>query len=524
VTEDNQSETTTYIGDPNKATIYGYVFQDDNCNGQWDIGESPVSTDTIVSLTVPVSMTTQPNSAGLFYFITEQAGVHVVVESDAAGYFSTTPNEVHLAVAFGQSFRVDFGDAPDDAECAAIYGTVFEDLDSSGARDAGELGIRSVTITLDGTTSVTTGLYGRYTLPTAESGAHTVVETDPAGYMSTTPNEVDLDVALGAGYQVDFGDVSFCTCDGDQYEEDDTPEQAVALSVGETQTHNFCDDITDWTYLEAEARQTYTITTSSWGQRADTYLALYDTDGQTLLVATDDFEGTDDYSSRIVWQAPRDGTYYLQAINRAGLMGCDTDYDLRLELSRTYFNFLPLITRGDSETPVGGSDRAAAAGALGGAEAAIPLAPTGIITHTCRDPFEIDDTWTLAQPIEEGVPQIHSFDSNPAEWAADKDFVWFDLQRGRAITFTVTSVTNTSTLLELYDSHGEALNVTGTTELVWTAPAIGRYYLSISPLLATYGCVEPVEGRPVVSYRLQATWGPRTFVYLPIVVRPSSEP
>jgi len=40
------------------------------------------------------------------------------------------------------------------------------------------------------------------------AGVHTNVKTDPAGYSSTTPNEVEVDVTLGNGYQVDFGDVS----------------------------------------------------------------------------------------------------------------------------------------------------------------------------------------------------------------------------------------------------------------------------------------------------------------------------
>jgi uncharacterized repeat protein (TIGR01451 family) len=525
VADNNQSETTTYIGHPGQATIYGYVFQDLNCNGLWDSGEVALP-DPDVNLTAPTAQSPSYGDNHVFYFVTDQPGVHAVVQTDAAGDFSTTPNEVHLAVTLGQSFRVDFGDAPDSAKCAAVHGTVFDDLDSSGSWDTGELGLSGVTITLDGVHPTTTGKYGGYTLATAQAGAHSVVETDPAGYSSTTPNEVDLDVSLGASYQVDFGDISFCTCEGDQYEEDDTSAQAVALTVGQTQTHNFCDDVADWTYLVAEARQTYTITTSSWGQRADTYLALYDTDGQTLLVATDDFEDTGDYSSRIVWMAPRDGTYYLLATNRGGLTGCDTGYDLRLDLSRTYFLFLPLSARDYGPEPEAAQSAAErlAAPALGGPDPEIALGPTGIISHTCPDAFEINDTWSLANPILDGVAQIHSFDSNPAQWAADKDFVWFDLQQGRTITFTVTSVTNTRTQLELFDSQGNSLNVTGTTELIWTAPTVGRYYLSVSPQLATYGCTEPVEGRPVVSYKLQADWEPRTFLYLPIVVRNAGSP
>ena len=526
----NQAETTTTIGDPNRATIYGYVFQDDNCNGRWDAGELRLLSPE-VSMAVPAGMSPTYGPNGLFYFITEQPGVHVVVETDPAGYFSTTPNEVHLAVTLGQSYRVDFGDASNSAACAAVYGTVFEDMNSDGAWGLNELGIQEVTVTLDGSASITTGPYGAYTLATTQAGAHTVVETDLPGYASTTPNQVDVDVSLGTGYRVDFGDVPFCTCPGDQYEEDDILGQAKTLGVGETQAHNFCDDAGDWITFQAEARQTYTITTSSWGQRADTNLALYDTDGTTLLMATDDFYGTDDYSSRLVWQAPRDGIYYLLVTNRAGLRGCATEYDLSLELDRVYFLFLPLVNRNHAAPEpaqpaavAGPSPVPWAAGPspvpwAAGPEAETIQAPRGIINHTCPDAYEADDTWEIAGPIEDGVPQLHSFDSNPVEWAADKDFVWFDLHGGRTITFTVMAATNTSTLLELYDSQGHALDVTGTVQLVWTAPALGRYYLSVSPQLATYGCTEPTGDRPEVSYVLQADWEPRTFIYIPIMLR-----
>ena len=65
-----------------------------------------------------------------------------------------------------------------------------------------------MTVTLDGGTSTTTDGYGSYNFSTSVAGVHTVVETDPSGYLSTTPNEVHVDVTLGNGYQVDFGDVS----------------------------------------------------------------------------------------------------------------------------------------------------------------------------------------------------------------------------------------------------------------------------------------------------------------------------
>ena len=117
-------------------------------------------------------------------------------------------------------------------------------------------------------------------------------------------------------------------------------------------------------------------------------------------------------------------------------------------------------------------------------------APEGVISHMCPDAYELDDSWELAQPILPNVLQVHSFDSNPAFYAADKDVVYFSMHQGDVVTFTVVTLTNTYTLLELYDKYGNALNVTGTTQLVWEAPAPGTYILSVSPQTQNYGCVD----------------------------------
>ena len=125
----------------------------------------------------------------------------------------------------------------------------------------------------------------------------------------------------------------------------------------------------------------------------------------------------------------------------------------------------------------------------------------------------------------------HSFDSDPVYYAADKDYVWFEITRldidvKRTITFTTDPVTNTLTLLELYDDAGSALDVSGTEELIWQPVDAGRYFLSVSPLTTTFGCANSV------GYNLRAeksviwsTYTPFAMVdyplhrfYLPVVV------
>jgi hypothetical protein len=111
------------------------------------------------------------------------------------------------------------------------------------------------------------------------------------------------------------------------------------------------------------------------------------------------------------------------------------------------------------------------------------------------------------------VLQIHSFDSDPQGFAADKDFVAFELIAGQTVTFTVGPITNTQTLLELYDRKGAVLPETGTTQLIWTPAKDGRYFLSVSPMTTTHGCADQV------GYGLLMEQDPRFKLLLPLVVK-----
>ena len=197
---------------------------------------------------------------------------------------------------------------------ANIYGWVYEDTNGNEVKDPGENGIPDAVITMDSIVTTTTAVDGWYYFITGVEGNHDLVESDPAGYTSTTPNEVQVLVSLGNSYRVDYGDLALCTCPPDSFEDDDSQAEAKPISVGLSglQERTFCDDATDWITLTVETGSVYTITTDSYGQRADTFLALYDTNGATLLAANDDYQGAPDYSSQIVWQAPSSGVYYIQ--------------------------------------------------------------------------------------------------------------------------------------------------------------------------------------------------------------------
>ena len=187
------------------AFIDGYAFQDDNGNGLRDAGEVGLSgiTVTLPRATVPV-ITTDGN--GYYHFRVEIQEPISVTADLPAGYFRTTPGTVFLESTFGITQTVNFGYASTSSNFAAIYGIVFEDTNGDGVQNLGEAGIQDVTVTLDGSDTTTTNASGYYVFTTTVVGTHTVVETDPDGYFSTTPNTVTLTVALNWHYQVDFGD------------------------------------------------------------------------------------------------------------------------------------------------------------------------------------------------------------------------------------------------------------------------------------------------------------------------------
>jgi hypothetical protein len=416
---------------------------------------------------------------------------------------------------------VDFGDAPDDSGFASLFGTVFEDKNSNGLWDKDEVGLSGVTLTLDETKTTLSDIYGRYTFSTTVAGSHTVVETDLPNYFSTTPNSVTEDIVLNTGTRIDFGDVlaKDATCDADSFEEDDVYADANTIDLGVKQSHDFCDDAVDWTKLSVSLGDVYTIKTSSYGQRADTFVEVYAADGTTRLAANDDSGSTTDFSSELVFQAASTGDVLIKTTNRVGITGFHTDYDIQVEVEPINMVYLPIIINpGQGSTSKSSSVQKIARPSTVSQTRAdwSPLSmvgPLGVITHSCPDVYEIDDSWPSAGPIVSGVPQLHSFDSDPVLYAADKDFVSFTLFNFQEISFSVTSNTGTSALLEVYDANGRALNLSGVDSLVVKDLPPGNYYLSASPTSLDFGCSE------ATGYTLEADFKSIFQVFLPVLIR-----
>jgi len=504
-------------GEGDSAAIHGTVFSDEDGDGVWDGDEAGIAG---VTVTLDGVVTATTDVYGSYSFGAVTPAQYTVEETDPPDYISTTPNRVAVSATAGESYAVNFGDMPagggGGGDPAAIHGTVYSDDDGDGVWDTDEVGIAGVTVTLNSVLTRTTDSFGSYSFGAVTPGQHTVEETDLPDYISTTPNSISLTAEAENAYTVNFGDL-FLTdepCTADDYEDDDTAALATPLGVGDVAEHDFCDaDAADWHTFTAEPGDVYTITTASGGLRADTVLSLFDTDGETLLAANDDFAGTTDFSSRIVWRPPAAGTYYVRISNRAGLSEWLTGYDVWIERQDNHYRYLPLVLRPTTVGP-SHSGRQPLRGKTSGAGPASegPAGPTGVIDHCGPDAYEVDDTWEQAQPITPGAPQRHTFDSDPDLFAVDKDFVVLESGPGGAIEASSSS-TAVSVLLEVYDARGQALNRSGVDQLSWPDAPMGRYYLGVTPLTPAYSC----DGS--VSYELTVNYAPLFRVLLPVTTK-----
>jgi len=118
----------------------------------------------------------------------------------------------------------------------------------------------------------------------------------------------DDTVAEDMEYTISFTESELS--EADDYEPDDTQDQASEIEVGSFQTHNL--HVTgdqDWVCFQATAGTDYIVETLNLEERIDTHLSLYDSDGEQL--AEDDDSGPETLSSGLSWSARESGTLCL---------------------------------------------------------------------------------------------------------------------------------------------------------------------------------------------------------------------
>lgn len=207
------------VGFQEQGTVSGVVFDDTDGNGVYNVTESPLPNVTIRLLQNNVAIaTTTTDSTGYFLFTGVISGSYTVEQTDLAGFVSTTPNLVPVSVGPGGAASVRFG----DQQVGSISGVVFADFNGNGLREPSEQPLANVTITLrNGGGSVVattvTDDNGFYQFTSLTPGNYQVVESDPSGYVSTTPNVVPVVVVENGAATVNFGDQQTGTVSGVVY-------------------------------------------------------------------------------------------------------------------------------------------------------------------------------------------------------------------------------------------------------------------------------------------------------------------
>jgi len=214
------------------AAISGFVYEDQGTAGFG--GDVALPGATVRLFTDPngdgdpsdgqlVAVTTS-DSTGFYEFLNLAPGSYVVVQQDLVGYSSVADtagandNRIPVSVTALTTYSGNnFLDALIDTDdYGTIQGQVRNDTDADGDFADGDAGLAGAGITLytdpngDGSPSdglpyalpVTTTASGTYSFTNVPPGSYVVVETDPAGFVSTAdisnPNDNRIPVALAA--------------------------------------------------------------------------------------------------------------------------------------------------------------------------------------------------------------------------------------------------------------------------------------------------------------------------------------
>lgn len=203
------------------GSIAGRVYLDADLSGTFNAGDSGIANVTIALsgttatganvCTIISSCTTTTDAGGIFSFTglpASNGSGYTLTETQPVDYASatTTPPAGNGTAASGiaiTGISVGPGAAVTGAlfgeKTGSIIGFVYHDANNDGVKDAGEIGIGGVTLTLSGniasgadvcttiaSCTATTAADGSYTfsgLRNANGSGYTITETQPAGYL-----------------------------------------------------------------------------------------------------------------------------------------------------------------------------------------------------------------------------------------------------------------------------------------------------------------------------------------------------
>jgi hypothetical protein len=218
------------------STLSGTVFRDDNDNGVQDPGEPGIpGVEVVLSGTqadgTEILRTATTDVLGDYVFTELLGGSYSVEETQPAGYVDgkdrynatayppLTTNDLHAAIELPNGVDApdyDFGELNNPAILTFLEGTVFWDKGANGyspdgTLQPGEPGLGGVTVILYDANGLevartVTLADGSYRFDGIVPGTYRVVELQPDGYGSSSPNEVTAVVPNLGISNVNFGE------------------------------------------------------------------------------------------------------------------------------------------------------------------------------------------------------------------------------------------------------------------------------------------------------------------------------
>lgn len=209
------------IPTPPLSSIAGYVYLDANDNGVMDATESGLAGVSIV-LSGPVERTVLTDADGAYRFEALPDGVYAVSQVQPAGYLDgidtqgqpllgSVENDRFFDLNLSDGLELvdyNFGERPFANSTNSVSGLVYIDVNNNGQRDAAELALPNVAISINGPVQRTTltGMDGTYLFADLPDGIYTVSQSQPANFLDglNTPGQP----ALGQVEQNRFVDLN----------------------------------------------------------------------------------------------------------------------------------------------------------------------------------------------------------------------------------------------------------------------------------------------------------------------------
>lgn len=303
------------------------VYADNNGNRQRDPGEGLVAGAQITITTASHVFVDHHVTSGLGDRWCKgdlPLGDYRVDEEDPPGYESTTPNNVAVFFPPGRTEEVKFGDR--------LIPTVTPTPTATSTATATATATPTPTATATSTATETSSPTETATSIPSPTGTLPPTLT-PTATSTPTPGSCP-----------------------DVYEPDDQWWQAKPIAVnGDPQRHDIhTPGDVDWVKFGALGQVWYTIFTDHLSLLMDTYLCLYDTDGQTELDCSDEDPFGPPGASRIRWLSSASGTYFIMIRHFDPTVGgCDRTYQVAVSgllpspspTPGTELVFLPFVTK-----------------------------------------------------------------------------------------------------------------------------------------------------------------------------------